>query len=55
MSFQNGRQRIGLADVLALALRQPNNLLKINRITNVEVKLVSQHSRKPILAVVYML
>jgi len=36
--------------MLALALYQPNNLLKINRITN-EVIGVSQHSSKPTLAV----
>ena len=36
-----------LSGMMAIAFRQPNNLLKINRITNVEIKSVSQHSRKP--------
>ena len=45
LSFDS--QRLRLSAVLALAFRLPNNLLKVVRITNDEMRTVSQHSRKP--------
>lgn len=42
-----------LSAVLAFIACQPNSLVKINRITNAEVRSVSQHSRKPHVASSY--